>query len=129
MLEASIADGLNRIVGPAGFKLITMEVPLHRAAENPKLFHDVIVSIFMERGASLIEREIAKNLLLRLSMPDISHGSAEKQAHGQPAHVDARHQVELLRRFAKSADLPGHQSSESIDSAADSFAEAFTTGR
>ena len=131
ILEKSIADGLTKVIGPAGLKLVAIEIPPEEAAENPKKLHEVLVSIFMERGTMLIEREIAQRLLDRLGKMDISPGMVDKLPEGEPAHGDAHHQVELLREFAKTAGLPGRprHSSDSMDSTAESFAEAFTTGR
>lgn len=106
ILESSISRGLREVVGPAGLKLVSMELPVEKAAEDPRKFHEVLVSIFMPRGALLIEREIARRLLDRLGKMD---GNPGTEGLAEP-EIQRRHQVELLREFAKAAGLSGSPS-------------------
>lgn len=128
ILESSITAGLREVVGTAGLKLVSMRITPDMAAEDPRRFHEVLVSIFMEKGAVLIENKIASRLLERLGRMDISHGLLEKLPEGNVADPEVRRHLELLKGFANTTgkDLEGHAGDSEL--ARGSFAEVYSNG-
>jgi hypothetical protein len=129
ILEECIADGLREVAGEDGYELVSKLHPLDLAAADPRKLHELLVSVFKEKGAVVIEREIAKRLLDRLAgdEPKPNAGHQEKTVDGE-----IREQVETLRRFAEVAGLPGAKGrargrTADLGSTAVSFADAFTS--
>jgi hypothetical protein len=129
ILEESIADGLREIVGEDGYELVTRLHPLDLSAADPRKLHELLVSVFKEKGAVMIEREIARRLLDRLASEEGK--SANPRPEEQSVDREIQHQVEVLRRFAEVAGLPGAKirargKTPDLGSTAVSFADAFT---
>jgi len=128
ILEECIADGLREVAGEDGHELVSKLFPLDLAAADPRKLHEVLVSVFKEKGAVVIEREVAKRLLDRLAGEEPMHdtGHAVKTIDGE-----VQQQIEILRRFAEVAGLPGARGrargkTADLGLTAVSFADAFT---
>src|SRR5579863_787724 len=104
ILEECIADGLREVTGEAGYGLVSKLHPLDAAAADPRKLHEVLVSVFKEQGAVVIEREIAKQLLDRLAGGERKPKGTHEE---KTVDVEVHQQVDILRRFAEQAGLPG----------------------
>ncbi|MDG7005419.1 MAG: hypothetical protein JRM86_00605 [Nitrososphaerota archaeon] len=114
-LEDAISESLREMLGGDGLELVSKILPMDLAAADPRRLHEVLVSVFKEKGALMVEREIAKRLLARM-------GDAGKG-------VEAK--VRAVRRLADVADLPANHERrlvEAMDEAAQGFAAEFATG-
>lgn len=128
-MEECIGDGLRQVAGQDGFELVAKLHPIDLAAADPRKLHEILVSVFAEKGAVVIEREIARRLLDRLAgeEPDSKPIHEKLTTEGQ-----IQRQVETLRRFAEVAGLPGSKGRArsrmtDLGSTAVSFADAFTS--
>src|ERR1700688_3678668 len=63
IVEQSIDEGLRNVLGESGVKMFLSNHPLDRLSADPVTLHDALKEIFMENGAAVIEREIARRLL------------------------------------------------------------------
>lgn len=128
-MEECIGEGLRRVAGEDGLELVAKLHPIDLAAADPRKLHEILVSVFAEKGAVVIEREIARCLLDRLAgeQPEPESMHEKVTAEGQ-----IQRQVETLRRFAELAGLPGSKGrarsrTSDLGSTAVSFADAFTS--
>lgn len=105
LLERCIEEGLREVLD-SGAEIILRSNPVEQLAEDPRRLHEVLVPIFAEQGAVVIERRIGKRLLDRL-------GSGQED---RP-----------IRRFAEliQSEKKGSSFREQLGSTAASFAEAF----
>jgi hypothetical protein len=58
----SVRSGLTFTLGDAGMMVLLKRFELNEIAQDPKRFHILLVRVFKEQGASVIEREIAREL-------------------------------------------------------------------
>ena len=58
----SVQSGLKFTLGDAGMEVILKGIELSEIAEDPMKFHTLLARVFQEQGASVIEREIAREL-------------------------------------------------------------------
>ena len=70
VLEKGIEDGLRHVLGESGLQLVLSLSPLKHISTDPMLFHKILRDVFMESGAVVIEREVAKALLANIESED-----------------------------------------------------------
>jgi hypothetical protein len=58
----SAKSGLTYTLGDAGMQVLLKRFELSEIAQHPKKFHALLVRVFQEQGASIIEREIVREL-------------------------------------------------------------------
>ena len=124
ILRKCIEEGLRQGLGESGLAMVSSLRPIDSSAEDPRRLHELLVGIFKEEGASIIEAKIANILLDKLGSGD--RLEAERSSlHGQ----GGKSEYEVVRRFVEIARLPGSRSrNHSMESTAASFVDAFTKG-
>jgi hypothetical protein len=126
ILETCIEQGLRDTLGQSGFEMVSRLHPVHSSAEDPRRLHELLVGIFREKGALMIESKIASLLLDKLGdgdRPDVERSRTARQSR------NSDYEAGLIRRFTETARLPGASSKHnSMESTAASFADAFTKG-
>ena len=146
ILEQSIEGGLREVLGESGFQMVQSHYPLNHLSTDPVTFHKVLKDIFMENGAAIIEREIARKLLDKVGPVGTGGGrlhrwlaTAASSTKG-PGRASAR-EKEVLRQFVALATLPrshpsramldegaGASEATSIELTSTRFASAFKKG-
>jgi hypothetical protein len=63
MVEQSIQEGIRHVLGESGLAMVLSLHPLSRVSSDPLRFHELLIGIFREDGAAIIEMEIATRLL------------------------------------------------------------------
>lgn len=128
-------------MGESGLKMLLTYHPLHLLSTDPVAFHGVLKGIFMENGAAIIEREIARRLLDNMESGRQEAGRLRRLWLGKFASQwDARgkassREKKVLSQFLALAAVPvGHPSSggrdtASIEITSMNFASAFKKGR
>jgi hypothetical protein len=140
VLEESIKEGLREVLGQSGLQMVLSLQPLGHISTDPAAFHDAMTSIFMERGATIIEREIARRLLDKLGGESARDGRVHRwrfqtsvSGADAPARASAR-EKEVLRKFVNLATFPqartmGHaREPASVEITSMRFASAFKKG-
>ena len=147
MLEQSMEEGVREVLGQSGLLMVISNCPLHRLSTDPVVFHQVLKGIFMENGAAIIEREIARRLLDKVGNERAPTGrfhggwlSAASLGSKGPRRASARDK-KVLRQFVALATLPqgrrtgvqlgatgGTSGATSIELTSLRFADAFKKG-
>jgi len=140
ILEKSIEEGLRNILGQSGLQLVLSLRPLKRISSDPALFHEVLRDVFQERGAALIEREVAgrllKNIGNEMNVGRASRGSWLTPAGSWEKQSDwvSKKEKEVLRQFLALESLTEDRTRKArseatqIDLTAANFAYAFKKG-
>jgi hypothetical protein len=122
VLKRSIEDGLREILGQSGLQMLLSHFPLNRLPTDPVVFHETLKGIFMENGASVIEREIARRLLDRMGGERPGEGRLHRWWLATAAALSAERPGEasasekkVLRQFMTLSSLPkGHLTSPGL---------------
>ena len=122
VLEQSIEEGLHYVLGESGVKMVLTTHSLAELSENHLRLHEALSDIFMENGATLIEREIAKRLLDKVGSArdgarrsNSSWLTAARSSASAEGRATARER-KVLREFMALALLPrDHQASAEPD--------------
>jgi len=126
ILEKCIEEGLRQALGESGLKMVSSIRTIESNAEDPRRLHELLLGIFKEEGALMIEAKIANILLDKLGDGDRPE---EEKSRLAARGGDSEHETRVVRRFAEIARLPGAQSRHhSMGSTAASFVDAFTKG-
>jgi hypothetical protein len=133
LLEQSIEDGLREVLGQSGLQMVVRLCPLDRLSTDPAAFHEALKAIFMENGAVIIEREIARRLLDRLGADWAGEGRLHRWwvANGSsssakgPQGASAR-EKKVLREFVALSALPRGHSTEGAPRHAEGAREAIS---
>ncbi len=139
ILERSIADGLRNVLGDSGLQMVLTQYPLERISADPIVFHEAMKDIFMESGAAIIEREVARRLLDSVGNGGKLGGRSHLSWLAAASKGDVRGRVskrekEVLRRFLALESLStgrgpkGRGEAPTIDLTAATFAFAFKKG-
>src|SRR5882762_10487295 len=70
ILRKCIEEGLRQGLGESGLAVISSLRPIDSSAEDPRRLHELLVGIFKEEGALIIEAKIAHVLLDKLGSGD-----------------------------------------------------------
>ena len=62
MVKESVRQGLTFTLGASGFGVIQKRLDIETAATRPGQLHSLLVTIFQEPGATVLEREILRQL-------------------------------------------------------------------
>jgi hypothetical protein len=144
VLERSIQDGLRYVIGESGLEMILKDHPLETLSSDVAGFHAVLVEIFKENGAALIEREIAGRLLdgagRQRGPSGLPGHSSGLSSAGRPPRM-SRDDARALRQLVQLAIAPrgrhggssqsilvGEGTSSSIETTSLAFADAFKKG-
>jgi hypothetical protein len=146
ILDRSIEEGLRSVLGESGVQMVLSLHPLSSISADPARFHEAMRDIFLDNGAAIIEREIARRLLLsagRERAKGRAHRSwlsATSFGSRSSARVSDR-EKRVLRKFVALASLPqGHRPetltnqawklgrASSIELTSSRFAAAFKKG-
>ncbi len=121
--------------------------PLDELSKDPVAFHEALTWIFMDSGAAIIEREIARKLLDRMGENPIGKNShlwsfTIPESHSKSSQRVSEAEKKVLRQFLALASLQKVYPAESeIDANGDTigassieltalrFASAFKKGR
>ena len=115
-VEQSIEEGLREILGQSGLQMVLSHHPLKRLSADPEALHEVLQKIFMDNGALIIEREVARRLLDKVGKERAGEGRLHRwwlptAASGSkgPGRASAS-EKRVLRQFVALATLPqGHR--------------------
>lgn len=137
MLEQSVEEGVGAILGQSGLQMLLRLCPLDRLASDPMAFHEVLKGIFMQSGAVVIEREVARRLLDRVAKARPVSGRVHRwwltgaiSSAGGAGRTSAGER-RVLEQYAALAALPAGHSSQvaggtaSIEITSTRFASAF----
>lgn len=139
-LEQSIEGGLRHVLGQSGLQMVLSQYPLDRISKDPAVFHKVLKDIFMETGAAIIEREVARRLLENVGNELEATGRsghrwlATASSNGKGAVRVSKKEKEVLRQFLAPESLPegrptrGGLEETPIELTATRFAHAFKKG-
>jgi hypothetical protein len=152
ILELSINEGLREVLGKSGVEMISSLGSADVFSADPRKLHDLLVSVFADQGALIIERAIMGALMNKLdnagapragSRPSPLSNSGRAPA-GLKQDVDSERKTKVFRLFAEIADLPGDHSKhhheplrvamsrrrarDSMESTAAVFVDAFIKG-
>lgn len=119
VLDKSIEEGLRRVLGDSGLKMVLSIHPLGTISSDPARFHQAMKEIFMERGAAIIEAEIARRLLQNARR---EQGRGRRSWFGsqrrKPSRRVSADDKAVLRRFLTLAALnQGHLSGPALNDA------------
>jgi hypothetical protein len=152
ILELSINEGLREVLGKSGVEMISSLGSTDVFSADPRKLHTLLVSVFADQGALIIERAIMGMLMNKLDdagLPSVGSGPRPLSNSGRaPASlkrdVDSEHKAKAFRLFAEIADLPGDHSKhhheplrvamsskrarDSMESTAAVFVDAFVKG-
>ncbi|HVC26815.1 MAG TPA: hypothetical protein VND40_01515 [Nitrososphaerales archaeon] len=139
ILEQSIENGLRNILGESGFQMVISQYPLNRISTDPAMFHKIMKDIFMESGAAIIEREVARRLLEgvgdeRRARGRSHHSWLAAASNGKASGRVSKKEKEVLRQFLALESLseghPAKAKAEAppMDLTATTFAYAFKKG-
>jgi hypothetical protein len=139
ILEQSIVDGLRHVLGESGLQMVLSQYPLDSISADPMMFRNAMEDIFMESGAAIIEREVARRLLDAVGD---EKGAGVRSRHSwltaasnqkAPGRASKK-EKEVLRQFlaleslSKGHSAEGKGQSPQIDLTAATFAYAFKKG-
>ncbi len=111
VLDKSIEDGLRHVLGESGLQMVLRLHPLPTLSTDPARFHEAMQSIFMENGAAIIEREIARRLLQNAGR-ERTDGRAHRpwfvvaDFGARPSGRASKTEKRVLRKFVALASLP-----------------------
>ncbi len=111
VLEQSVTEGLRQVVGESGLQMLLSLHPLPSLAADPLRFHQAMTEIFQERGAHIIECEIAR-ILLRNTADQVGKDRPHHRwsglvaLAGAPNHSVTSNEKKILKRFVELATLP-----------------------
>jgi hypothetical protein len=104
ILESSIEEGLSQVVGESGLRMFSILLePVDLASADPRKFHELLVSLFREGSAPIIERQIARKLLGKL-------GRARPDADAPKPEGDMEYDSKVVPQSAEVAQLSGDRS-------------------
>jgi hypothetical protein len=148
ILEKSIEEGLRDVLGESGVQMFLSRYPLNQLSTDHFRFHEAMKDIFLEKGAALIEQEIARRLLDKVgSARDGGTRSRRSRLVASKSNANAygrasERERKVFREFVALASLPeGHPMQVELDAIRDSaeapsievtslkFASAFKKGR
>jgi hypothetical protein len=144
VLARSIEQGLRNVLGESGAQVVLSLHSLESLSSDSERFHRAITAIFLDSGAAILEREIARLLLENIgNEPDREGwwlrvwqmgGSSKGQASGRPSEKEKR----ILQQFLALASIPHDHPTDSeqveerddgsLEQTAAKFAYAFKKG-
>lgn len=76
LARASVTDALKLTLGAGGFQVLRNQFELERAIPEPLRLHELLANVFRSEGATVIEREIIREIARKTETSFREEGAA-----------------------------------------------------